>query len=162
LFVSLSLGVGCSTHATSSSDPVSGKADDGDADAGTPDDGGTLDAGTPDSDTNDGGVCRSDKMTFDQSTGCRNDGFVEFCLPKGDDAAASYVHKVAPTIQCYPDRPFGGRANCDTTIQYLCMLPLERTDCVERFGAMTDAAWARTCDLAGSDAITEIVPTWFE
>ncbi len=154
LVLVIASSVGCAGQSSRSGDEHwSGKADDGDSDAGTPDDAGSPDAG---------GACRSDKMTFDQSTGCRNDGSVEFCLPDGDVQAFADVQNIAPSVICYPDYPFQGRARCLPETHYLCMLPLKADDCVERWGAMTDSSWAQVCELAAHDAIVRIVPTWYE
>jgi hypothetical protein len=160
LVLSLTLGFGCSDASSGPDDPAAGKADysdDAPADAGSSDGGGT-DGGPIDG----GQACRSDKITFDQAHGCFNDGSIEFCLPDGDDAAREYVRKVAPTAICYPDHPSRGRAGCVPETHYLCMLPHGVGDCVEPWPAMSDQAWARTCDLAAHDAIERIVPTWFE
>ena len=104
----------------------------------------------------------TEKVEFTQDQGCANDGFVEFCLPDGDEVAFANVQAVAPTAECFPHLEISGRAGCDPAVEYLCMLPIDPDWCVSTFGAMTDDGWRRICDLAGVPAVAQIVPTFFE
>lgn len=103
-------------------------------------------------------TCRTDKLEFSQETGCRNDNAVEFCLPANDALALSQAKGIAPTLRCAPG---GGRAGCQPGITLLCQLPLPREQCPYG-GPMPDALWLAVCRLAALDAVTSIVPTWYE
>src|SRR5690349_15399155 len=65
-------------------------------------------------------ACPTNELAFTQQTGCRNDGYVEFCLPKGDDAALASVTTIAPTVKCFQSG--GGRAQCNDS-QVICFFP---------------------------------------
>lgn len=103
--------------------------------------------------------CRSDKMSFPRERGCENDGSVEFCLPAGDGALLALAQAIAPTLRCAPG---GGRARCDAARELLCLFPTGEAQCVTRYGALTDEAWATLCGLAALPEVRRIVPTFFE
>lgn len=104
-------------------------------------------------------ACRMDKIAFSQDTGCQNDNAVEFCIPANDALAASQVKSIAPTLAC--SRGAGGRAGCEPGSEQLCQLPIPREQCP--YGSsMPDEIWASVCRLAAIEAVTRIVPTWYE
>jgi hypothetical protein len=104
--------------------------------------------------------CPTHKLRFTKETGCRNDGSVEFCLPSGDDALVARARAIAPTIQAGPLQ--GGRAGCDIAAETWYAFPTGEAECVERHGALVDAAWDRLCRLAALPEVQKIVPTWYE
>lgn len=103
--------------------------------------------------------CRTDKLEFSQETGCRNDDAVEFCMPANDALVLSQVKAIAPTLVCAPG---GGRAGCQPGITLLCQLPLSSAQCPQHSDPMPDAVWLSVCRIAALDAVTKIVPTWYE
>jgi hypothetical protein len=119
--------------------------------------GGVPDAG--DSETCPNG--NSDKIRFEQATGCQNDGSVEFCIPDNDAALRAELTAIAPAITCMVG---GGRANClRSPGLLLCFYPTQVPEqCVAQNGAMTAGAWADMCAIAAQPAIVEIVPTFAE
>jgi hypothetical protein len=99
-------------------------------------------------------------MEFTQATGCRNDGSVEFCLPK-DEQVVKRLRALAPELQ----GPMGsaGRARCDLAREALYFFPTRPgLECVEQSPALTDAAWGMLCRIAADPAVSRIVPTWYE
>lgn len=104
------------------------------------------------------GACVPGKLKFTQATGCKNDGFVEFCLPKMDLPSQAQAMAVAADLQCAPG---AGRAGCSAS-ELLCQLPTAGARCVAVHGALTDAAWTQVCALSSLPAVREIVPTFFE
>lgn len=103
--------------------------------------------------------CPAHKLTFTQATGCRNDGAVEFCVPKEAPAVHAEVKRIAPSAAALASR---GRAGCDTATETLFLYPTDETVCTSRHGALTDAAWEELCRLAALPEIQRIVPTWYE
>ncbi len=104
-------------------------------------------------------TCPTSKIAFAQSQGCLNDGSVEFCLAKGDNATLDAIRAFAPNVGCATS---AGRAQCDTATQVLCLVPTRGDNCVATHGALTDSAWARLCRIAAQPAVTRIVATWAE
>jgi len=103
--------------------------------------------------------CPTAELAFTQANGCLNDGSVEFCLPKGDEALLARVRKIAPTIRAGASR---GRAGCDVPAETLYFFPTGEAECVARHGALVDSAWEKLCRLAALPEIQKIVPTWYE
>jgi hypothetical protein len=103
-------------------------------------------------------ICHTEKIAFTRSTGCVNDGSVEFCVPKGDAKLKARLLAISPDITFHP---YGGRARCNTTTQELGQYPTR--DGIEcRGDRMTSDTWADMCAIASQRAITQIVPTFFE
>jgi hypothetical protein len=102
--------------------------------------------------------CPTEKIRFTKATGCRNDGYVEFCLPAQDKKLRAAVKRIAPTAL---DK---GGQRCDAQTEVLFFLPVEveSGSCVERWGAMTDRAWNQVCALARFPQIRSIRHTIFE
>ncbi|WP_164018328.1 hypothetical protein [Pyxidicoccus trucidator] len=103
--------------------------------------------------------CPRHELAFSRETGCQNDGAVEFCLPKGNDALLARVKAIAPKVHAGASR---GRAGCDTSQETLYFFPTEATECVSHHGALTPAAWDALCRLAALPEVRAIVPTWYE
>jgi hypothetical protein len=103
--------------------------------------------------------CPVSEIAFTQATGCQNDGSVEFCIPRGDDAVRASVTNIAPNVECITA---GGRAGCNLATQLLCFYPVKESQCTSSHGALTDRAWADVCSLASLTAVKKIVPTFFE
>jgi hypothetical protein len=103
-------------------------------------------------------TCPADKITFEQNTGCLNDGSVEFCVPANDLDALAAVREIVPDVQC---GSMGGRARCDLDTEVLCLIET-RGMCTAYHGAMTDDGWQTVCKLAAMPFVREIVPTWYE
>ncbi|MDY7231469.1 hypothetical protein [Hyalangium rubrum] len=103
-------------------------------------------------------ACPTEKLRFTRETSCRNDGSVEFCLPK-DAQVVERVRRLAPEIQ----GPMGGagRIRCDLSREDLYFFPTDNR-CLEPHGALTDEAWASLCRVAADPAISGIAPTWYE
>jgi hypothetical protein len=111
-------------------------------------------------------ACPTEEIAFTKETGCQNDGSVEFCIPRGDDAVLASVTKIAPEVRC---AGAGGRAGCNPATQVLCFFgtsevafPASEPKCVSAHGALTDKAWDQVCKLAALDQVTKVVPTRFE
>ncbi|AGC47148.1 hypothetical protein MYSTI_05872 [Myxococcus stipitatus DSM 14675] len=105
-------------------------------------------------------ACPTQKFAFEQETGCRNDGSVEFCLPTGDDALVARVKAIAPTVQVAGVSR--GRAGCNVPEETLYFFPTSETECHARHGALTPAAWDTLCRLAELPEVRQLVPTWYE
>ncbi len=103
----------------------------------------------------------SAKLQFEQTTGCGNDGSVEFCIPDADAAVLASVQAISTTIRCAPG---GGRARCTASPNLLlCFYPTTFPDeCVADRGAMTAGAWDDMCRLTSLPEVAEIVHTIFE
>jgi hypothetical protein len=101
--------------------------------------------------------CPAEKINFTKETGCRNDGYVEFCVPEGDKKLRAAIKRIAPSAE---NR---GNQRCDEN-ELLFFLPVdvESGSCVERRGAMTDKAWNQVCALASLPQIAGIRHTRFE
>jgi len=99
-----------------------------------------------------------EKIHFSKETGCRNDGYVEFCLPANDRKLRAAVKRIAPTAINK------GRQRCDPETELLFFLPVdvESGSCVERWGAMTSRAWKQVCALSRLPQIRSIRHTIFE
>ncbi len=104
--------------------------------------------------------CPADKIAFDQSQGCLNDGSVEFCIPANDPAALQAVRTIDPQIACMQGSH--GRAGCDLDREMLCLTETQTYCTADRYGKIDGAGWARICDLARLPFIKRIVPTWYE
>lgn len=103
--------------------------------------------------------CPTHKMSFNQSTSCLNDGFVEFCLPADDPGALAAVHNITPEIRCRTGR---GRARCDLQTDLLCMFPTSGEQCDRRHGSLHPEPWQELCTIAAMETVQTIVPTWYE
>jgi hypothetical protein len=102
--------------------------------------------------------CPTEKVRFTRETGCRNDGYVEFCVPANDTKLRAAVRRIAPAaINKGPQR-------CDPQTELLFFLPVdvESGSCVERWGAMTARGWRQVCALARLPEIRSIRHTIFE
>lgn len=101
----------------------------------------------------------SDKIKFEEASGCLNDGSVEFCIPDSDPQLRDALDAISPAINCVVG---GGRAQClRAPGLLLCSYPTAfPAECVARHGAMTEEVWADMCELAGQPSIFEIVPTF--
>ena len=86
--------------------------------------------------------CPEEKINFTKETGCRNDGYVQFCAADNKRARAA-IKRIAPKAEKRTER------HCDEG-QTLFFLPVgvEQRSCVERWGAMTDKGWNQVCALA--------------
>jgi hypothetical protein len=115
-----------------------------------------ADAPAPSRKTADGG-CPATKIRFTKETGCRNDGYVEFCVPAADKKLRAAIKRIAPTAENK------GEQRCDDK-ELLFFLPVDEESgaCVERRGAMTDKAWRQVCALARLPQIASIRPVVFE
>jgi hypothetical protein len=102
--------------------------------------------------------CPTEKIRFTRETGCRNDGYVEFCLPARDKKLRAAVERIAPTAENK------GPQRCEAKTELLFFLPVdvETGSCVERWGAMTARAWNQVCALARLPQIQSIRHTIFE
>ncbi len=105
-------------------------------------------------------VCATNEITFAKESGCQNDGSVEFCIRRGDNATLAAVREIASNVTC--SRFGGGRARCDQASQQLCFYPTGAGECLATPGALNERAWGEICGIANLDAVTKIVPTWFE
>lgn len=105
-------------------------------------------------------ACPTQKLSFTQETGCRNDGSVELCLPTGDAALLARVKAIAPTL--HEAGASRGRAGCNVPEETLYFLPTGEAECTARHGALTPAAWDTVCRLAELPEVHRLVPTWFE
>lgn len=105
-------------------------------------------------------TCSREKLAFTQADGCVNDGSVEFCLRAGDasEQATATILAIDPSIRCVTGSR--GRAGCDGVP--LCTMPLDEAACPVRHGKLSDAAWARLCNLSNLPWISRIVPTFYE
>ncbi|MGE0871457.1 MAG: hypothetical protein AB7P03_23045 [Kofleriaceae bacterium] len=100
------------------------------------------------------------KIKFDITTGCQNDGSVEFCAPEHDTAVMALLKAIEPNLVC---GPWGGRAMCrQTPGTLLCMYQTEQPVQCTATDAMKPAVWADMCRIAGLPQITEIVHTFLE
>lgn len=106
-------------------------------------------------------ACPVEKLAFTQATGCRNDGSLEFCVPKDDAALVQRLRAVVPELRA--SEGGGGRARCDTSHEALYFLDTRPAyECVSDSGRLTDAAWEKLCRIAAEPRIRRIVPTWYE
>ncbi|RJS17740.1 hypothetical protein DRW03_27325 [Corallococcus sp. H22C18031201] len=103
--------------------------------------------------------CPTRKFAFTREQSCRNDGWVEFCLPSDDTEALARVRAIVPDARTLPS---GGRARCDVPAQVLVQLPTPTSECTERHGALQEPAWERLCRVAALPEVQRVVPTWFE
>jgi len=99
-----------------------------------------------------------DKIQFGQSSGCANDGGVEFCIPDDDPTLLDTLAAISPSITCAPG---GGRANCArVTGLLLCSYPTAfPNECLATHGAMTVETWGDMCSISDLPVVLEIVPT---
>jgi hypothetical protein len=104
--------------------------------------------------------CRLEKMSFNQQTGCRNDGFMEFCIDDSEAELLRAVQEINPDIDCHAG--YRGRADCQPDSEKNCAFPLETAQCVENYPAMTDEPWQQLCQISALDGVRNIVPTWLE
>lgn len=103
-------------------------------------------------------ACPAEKLAFTRETSCRNDGSVEFCVPK-DARVEARLRELAPTVERHEG---GGRAGCDRVTQTLYLFPTPPERCDARHGALKDDAWRELCAIADVPEIERVVPTWFE
>jgi hypothetical protein len=101
--------------------------------------------------------CPGEKIHFTKETGCRNDGYVEFCVPEADKKLRAAIKRIAPTGENK------GHQRCGAN-ELLFFLPVDvdSGSCVERWGAMTNRGWNQVCALARLPRIAGIRPTRFE
>lgn len=105
--------------------------------------------------------CPVEKLAFSQADGCRNDGYVEFCVARADAALLDEVRRIAPSVRTTGGH---GRAGCDSSREWLVLLPMPKDDpsvCTPD-GALAPAAWTRVCRIASLPGIRRVVPTWLE
>ncbi|WP_224244476.1 hypothetical protein [Hyalangium gracile] len=111
--------------------------------------------------TSPAGDCPTEKLAFTQATGCRSDGSLEFCVPKGDPQLLERLRAAVPELRAAGGGR--GRAGCDLTREALYFLDTRpEQECVSGTAALTDAAWRKVCRIALEPAIARIVPTWYE
>ena len=79
--------------------------------------------------------CPAEKIHFTKETGCRNDGYVEFCVPKGDQKLRAAVKRIAPTAENRAHQRCG-----ENGLLFFLPVSVDAGSCVERSGAMTDEA----------------------
>jgi hypothetical protein len=119
------------------------------------------DAGTPVSPRVDAGTpihACSDKVTFDQPSGCVNDGAIEVCA-RDDAATAAKLARLAPAIVSVGTP---GRSCQPPDVAYLWFLFPPRDFCVAPMGAMTDQGWDVVCALAVQPEVSLVSPFWAE
>lgn len=105
-------------------------------------------------------ACDTAKIEFSQSTGCVNDGSIEFCVPASDVALQERIKARNPSVGF---RAGGGRARCNSESELLGTMPTKvGAECVSENGALTSKAWADICSIASEPAVRKIVPTFFE
>jgi hypothetical protein len=144
-----------------------GDDDPGGAAGGAGEDGADADAGSCDAGNECSRLrvsypheCALEKLAMNQDSGCRNDGSVEFCIDAADAALLTAVRDINPDVACTTGTR--GRAECDTDSEMYCAFPTGADQCVQRHGAMTDAAWTQLCEISLLDGIERIVATWYE
>lgn len=103
-------------------------------------------------------VCPVEKFAFTRETACRNDGSVEFCVPK-DPGVEARVRQLAPAVEVNGG---GGRAGCELETETLHFFPTPEERCSARHGALNEDAWNELCAVAALPEIRRVVPTWFE
>jgi hypothetical protein len=100
-------------------------------------------------------LCDLSKIDFPQKEGCRNDGSNELCV---DREAVETVHTIFPEAICFPG---GGRARClEKQNQLLCVV--KNGQCIGEHGEISNADWARLCQLSLLPSVRNITHTWFE
>lgn len=102
-------------------------------------------------------ACQTDKLTFDQSSACMNDGSVEFCIPADDPEALQRVKDITGDGQCGPGR---GRVGCGDG-ELLCMY-FVRPHCESRDATITQAGWNTICAVSELPFVDSITATWYE
>jgi hypothetical protein len=150
-----------SVTATDAGGPSEGSSQADAEEASSPDAAPSVEASSDSSWMSDSSSCRADKIHFTQQTGCQNDGTYEFCIPTAalcTDCLARVQAIAADAIVSGS----GGIAGCDASTQQLCMVPTSPATqrCEAPNGAMTDAAWAQVCALAGLPFVPAVYPTF--
>lgn len=109
------------------------------------------------------GACpAASELRFTRETACRNDGSVEFCVPRDDPALDARIRAIVPVARVHASR---GRAGCDRDRQRLYLVETGSRGlggCEGHDGPMSEAGWARLCRLAALPEIEAVHPTWFE
>jgi hypothetical protein len=105
-------------------------------------------------------VCEMSKFSFNQASGCVNDGWVEFCAVKGGAPVTNALRAIASDLDITEGDI--GRAGCDAMTEYHVQKPIQAGDCTAPHGALTDDAWGRLCALSQLDATKHFVPGFAE